>query len=157
MCRQASYYYLKYATVKMFSHKLTSDCSMPLLLDVLCGASEYDELPVRHNEDKYNEELSPALKWPVDPYSLDNPHTKANILFQAHFMRLPLPISDYHTDTGSVLDQAIRILQAMVDVTAEAGWLHTTLKIMNLTQMVVQARLLTDSTLLNLPHINTQV
>ena len=38
------------------------------------------------------------------------------------------------------LDQAIRILQAMVDVAAENGWLQTTLNVMYLTQLVVQGR-----------------
>jgi hypothetical protein len=28
------------------------------VLDVLCGASEYDELPVRHNEDVLNTQLA---------------------------------------------------------------------------------------------------
>jgi len=44
--------------------------------------------------------------------------------------------SDYITDTSSVLEQAVRILQAMVDVTAEAGWLTTAFRVMNLAQMV---------------------
>jgi len=37
--------------------------------------------------------------------------------------------------------QALRILQAMVDVAADGGWLHTTLGVMRLTQMVSQADL----------------
>jgi activating signal cointegrator complex subunit 3 len=48
---------------------------------------------------------------------------------QAHFERAELPISDYVTDTKSVLDQAVRILQAMVDVAADRGWLSTTLQV----------------------------
>ena len=56
-------------------------------------------------------ELAPSLPLEVDPHSYDSPHTKANLLFQAHFTRHPLPSTDYLTDTNSVLDQAIRILQ----------------------------------------------
>lgn len=41
----------------------------------------------------------------------DDPHTKANLLLQAHLGRLPLPISDYVTDTKGVLDNSLRILQ----------------------------------------------
>jgi len=96
------------------------------------------------------------MKWPVDEYTYDSPHTKTNMLLQAHFGRFELPIADYYTDTLSVLDQSLRVLQAMVDVSAEAGWLSTTLRVMQLTQMVVQGRWLTDSTLLNLPHITPQ-
>jgi activating signal cointegrator complex subunit 3 len=67
--------------------------------------------PVRHNEDKLNEKLAEKVPWAVDSRRLDSPHVKANLLLQAHFSSLALPISDYVTDTKSVLDQAIRIIQ----------------------------------------------
>lgn len=57
---------------------------------------------------------------------------------QAHFTRMDLPISDYITDTKSVLDQSIRVLQAMVDVAANGGWLQTSLSVMHLLQMIMQ-------------------
>jgi len=69
----------------------------------------------------------------------------------------PLPISDYVTDTSTVLDQAIRILQAMIDITAGNGWLTCTIRIIHLIQMVTQGRWLDDCTLLNLPHINERI
>lgn len=52
--------------------------------------------------------------------------------------RLPAPISDYVTDTKSVLDQSLRILQAMTDVSADAGWLDTALATMMLVQSLMQ-------------------
>jgi hypothetical protein len=66
-------------------------------------------------------------------------------------------MSDYLTDTKSVLDQAVRVLQAMVDVCATAGWLETTLQVMTLAQMVSQGRYDSDSTLLNLPGMNNSL
>ena len=69
---------------------------------------------------------------------MDSPHVKAHLLLQSHFNRNELPCTDYHTDTKSVLDQAIRILQAMIDVAADSGWLATTLQIQNLLQMIIQ-------------------
>ena len=53
---------------------------------------------------------------------------------QAHMAQLPAPMSDYVTDTRSVLDQSLRILQAMTDVAADAGWLATALSTMQLVQ-----------------------
>lgn len=49
----------------------------------------------------------------VNQYTYDSAHTKANLLLQAHFGhgQVGLPSTDYNTDTKSVLDQAIRILQ----------------------------------------------
>lgn len=75
------------------------------------NAYEYSDLPVRHNEDQINQELSKQLPLEVNQYTLDCSNTKTHLLLQAHFCQLPLPSSDYLTDTKSVMDQAIRILQ----------------------------------------------
>lgn len=59
-----------------------------------------------------NRSLASTLPFPVSPPdSYDSPHTKTHLLLQAHFSHAPLPIADYATDTKSVLDQALRILQ----------------------------------------------
>lgn len=108
------------------------------------------------NEDKLNEDLAKTVPWNCDDIAMDEPSTKANLLIQAHLSRLPLPISDYVTDTKSVLDQAIRILQAMVDIQADKGWLTAVIRTITLLQMIVQARWVTDSTLLNLPAMTPQ-
>ncbi|GLJ46147.1 hypothetical protein SUGI_0972180 [Cryptomeria japonica] len=134
----ACQYYLSYKTVSLFITNIGSDTSLKTLFHVLCGASEYDELPVRHNEEHINEVLSKEVEYEVDKYSLDDPHVKTNLLLQAHFSRLELPISDYVTDLKSVLDQSIRIIQAMIDVSANSGWLMSALNSMHLLQMVIQ-------------------
>ena len=64
---------------------------------------------------------------------------------------LKLPIADYRTDTKTVMDQCVRILQAMVDVAADAGMLTTCLNTMHVAQMVMQGQWYSDSTLLQLP------
>ncbi len=92
----------------------------------------------------FGKALTSYFAFPQDPYSMDSPHTKAHLLLQSHLSRAQLPMADYHTDTKSVLDQAIRILQAMVDIAADAGWLATTLRVQNLLQMIVQVRVITE-------------
>ncbi|XP_022238465.1 activating signal cointegrator 1 complex subunit 3-like [Limulus polyphemus] len=151
--RIASFYYLSHLTVQSFCDQLGPDRSLEDLLKVLTSVQEYAELPVRHNEDAINSELAKRCPLEVSPYSYDSPYTKAYLLFQAHFSRLELPCSDYLTDLKSVLDQSIRILQAMIDVSADQGWLVTTLRVIGILQMVIQACWQTDSTLLSLPHI----
>jgi len=156
--RVASYYYLKYTTVALFNAELhdvdDAPTELPHLLRVLCDASEYDELPVRHNEEIVNATLAEKLPWQVDSQTFDSPHTKAQLLLQAHFCRSALPMSDYVTDLKSVLDQALRILQAMVDIAADGGWLYTALSAMHLTQMVSQGRFVDSSQLGDLPGID---
>ena len=110
--RISSYYYLSHETVRDFADSLSSTMTIPELLEVLCNASEYEQLPVRHNEDLINADLAKLCPIDVtDKMAIESPHTKTHLLFQAHFSRIQLPMSDYYTDLKSVLDQAIRILQ----------------------------------------------
>uniref|UniRef100_A0A8C0GGF1 Activating signal cointegrator 1 complex subunit 3 n=1 Tax=Chelonoidis abingdonii TaxID=106734 RepID=A0A8C0GGF1_CHEAB len=151
--RIASYYYLKHQTVRMFKDRLKPECSVEELLSVLSDAEEYADLPVRHNEDQMNSELAKHLPIEVNPHSFDSSHTKTHLLLQAHFSRAMLPCPDYATDTKTVLDQSVRICQAMLDVAANQGWLVTALNITSLVQMVIQGRWKHDSSLLTLPNI----
>ena len=57
---------------------------------------------------------------------------------QAHMGRLEVPITDYVGDTKSALDNSVRILQAITDVAADAGWLRTTLATMRIIQGLMQ-------------------
>ncbi|XP_022606538.1 activating signal cointegrator 1 complex subunit 3 isoform X1 [Seriola dumerili] len=154
--RISSYYYLKHQTIRMFKERLKAELSIPELLSVLTDAEEYAELPVRHNEDQLNSQLAQQLPLQVNPHSYDSAHTKTHLLLQAHFSHAQLPCSDYTTDTKTVLDNAIRICQAMLDVAANEGWLVTAISICNLVQMIVQGRWLYDSSLLTLPHVEQQ-
>ena len=158
--RVSSYYYLKYTSVALFHAELhdvdEGPSSLPTLLRVLCDASEFDELPVRHNEEHVNAQMALELPWAVDDRLMDSPHTKAHLLLQAHFCQSALPMSDYLTDLKSVLDQALRVLQAMVDIASDGGWLCTALGTMRLTQMVSQGRFLDGPQLLDLPHMSEE-
>ncbi|KAA0166650.1 hypothetical protein FNF27_07480 [Cafeteria roenbergensis] len=159
----SSFYYLSHATAGMVEDRLLTEAEADpslaalqdhsLLLRILCDAAEFDELPVRHNEELLNEQLAELLPWaPGGP--LDDPHVKAFLLLQAHMARVPLPISDFLNDTRSVLDQAPRVLNAMVDVAANAGLLPAALTLMELSQCLAQARFPFDSTLLQLPRVD---
>ncbi|KAL5544599.1 hypothetical protein UlMin_008383 [Ulmus minor] len=154
----ASQYYLSYMTVSMFGSNIGPDTSLEVFLHILSGASEYNELPVRHNEDIHNEDLSKKVRYMVDKERFDDPHVKANLLFQAHFSQLELQISDYITDLKSVLDQSIRIIQAMIDICANSGWLSSSITCMHLLQMVMQGLWFDkDSSFWMLPCMNPEL
>ncbi|OAD58452.1 Activating signal cointegrator 1 complex subunit 3 [Eufriesea mexicana] len=156
MGKIASFYYLSHQTMSMFEQSLQDSLTLEQCLHILCNSHEYNELPVRHNEELLNEELSKMCRYQVDNYSYNSPHTKAFLLLQAHFSRLSLPCVDYITDLKSVLDQAIRIIQAMIDTVAEQTWLASTLMIINLLQMIIQARWIDESAITTLPYINSE-
>lgn len=156
MGRIASYYYLSHKTMRHFSQNMHNAMLFDDLLRILADSEEYATLPVRHNEDVLNGELSQECRLPVDPLTLDSSNVKAFLLLQAHMTHLTLPNTDYLTDTKSVLDQAIRILQAMIDTSAENGWLTVCLECQKLLQSIVQARWPNDSSLTMLPHVESQ-
>ncbi|KAJ3352530.1 activating signal cointegrator 1 complex subunit [Entophlyctis luteolus] len=184
--RIASYYYLSYKTVGLFKRRLSGDYKskgdpekgerpdgdFARLLRVLADAPEYDELPLRHTEDKLNQRLEEDVPVPVVIYwkpemkifggipehlGFDDAHVKAFLLLQAHLTRVrSLPCSDYSTDTTSVLDQSIRIMQAMIDFSAANGFLETCLGIITMMQSIKQARWPSDSPILTLPHLTEE-
>ena len=140
----------------MFANSIGDEMTIPEVLAILSDATEFDEVPVRHNEDKLNAELCEhvRMKDSLELANMELPSTKTQLLLQAHFDSIPLPISDYYTDCKMVMDQAIRVIQAMVDVSADSGWLATTLSCMSLIQMIVQAKWHDASTRTTLPNID---
>ena len=153
-----SYYYLSHRTIRhLFSHA-KPQAAFNEVLAWICGATEFDELPVRHNEDLINADLSSHL--PLDASIMDlpmhDPHVKAFLLLQAYFSRIDLPISDYVGDQNSVLDQSIRIIQASIDIFTETGHLSTCLTSMELLQCIKSARWPHDGPMSLIPGVDAE-
>ncbi|KAG9240989.1 Sec63 Brl domain-containing protein [Calycina marina] len=153
-----SYYYLSHRTIR---HLVANAKRNPSFADVLAwmsAATEYDELPVRHNEDLINASLSQNLPIPTSSFAglpMWDPHVKAFLLLQAHLSRIDLPIADYVGDQTSVLDQAIRIIQAAIDVLTELGYLSSCMQMITLLQCIKSARWPSDYPLSILPGISS--
>lgn len=150
-----SYYYLSHKTIRHLIKHAKRDASFEDVLSWMCCATEFDELPVRHNEDLINAELSKNLPLKADALDLPmwDPHVKAFLLLQAYMSRIDLPISDYVGDQNSVLDQSIRIVQASIDVLTELGFLSSCLMMITLLQCIKSARWPDDGPLSILPGV----
>ncbi|RYP81257.1 hypothetical protein DL769_002087 [Monosporascus sp. CRB-8-3] len=148
-----SYYYLSHKTIRHLVKHAKPNASFVDVLSWMSRATEYDELPVRHNEDLINGELSKNLPFQGNTFGLPmwDPHVKAFLLLQAHMARIDLPITDYVGDQTSVLDQSIRIIQASIDVLTELGLLSSCLEMIKLLQCVKSARWPQDPPLSILP------
>jgi antiviral helicase SLH1 len=153
-----SYYYLSHKTIRHLVKHAKPKGSFLDALSWMSMATEYDELPVRHNEDLINAELSRNLLFPGTSFGLPmwDPHVKAFLLLQAHMSRISLPITDYVGDQTSVLDQAIRITQASIDVLTELGYLSSCLEMIKLLQCVKSARWPTDHPLSIFPGVHSE-
>ncbi|GAB7364562.1 hypothetical protein MBLNU230_g5369t1 [Neophaeotheca triangularis] len=153
-----SYYYLSHKTIRSLTKHAKPSATFAEVLMWMCRATEYDELPVRHNEDLINAELSNNLPLKADDFGLPmwDPHVKAFLLLQAHFSRIDLPISDYVGDQNSVLDQAIRIIQASIDVLTELGFLQSCKQMITLLACVKSARWPSDGPLAIFPGVDVE-
>lgn len=154
-----SYYYLSHKTIRYLTKHAKRDASFADVLTWVSSASEYDEIPVRHNEDLINEELSKALPLKAEQHfqlPMWDPHVKAFLLLQAHFSRVDLPISDYVGDLNSVLDQSIRIAQASIDVLTELGYLSSCEQMVTLLQAIKSGRWPSDGPLSLFPGIDVE-
>ncbi|KAJ5943789.1 hypothetical protein N7516_003957 [Penicillium verrucosum] len=153
-----SYYYLSHKTIRYLVSHAKRDPTFQDVLSWMCSATEFDELPVRHNEDLINAELAQNLPLSIECMGdapLWDPHTKAFLLLQAYMSRIDLPITDYVGDQTSVLDQGIRIIQASIDVMAELGYLPACQMLMTLLQCIKSARWPEDHPLSILPGVPT--
>jgi antiviral helicase SLH1 len=154
-----SYYYLSHRTIRHLVQNAKRNATFADVLSWMSSATEYDELPVRHNEDLINAELSKNLPLPASSFNdlpMWDPHVKAFLLLQAHMSRIDLPITDYVGDQTSVLDQAIRIIQASIDVLTELAYLSSCLQMIALLQCIKSARWPTDYPLSILPGVSIE-
>ncbi|BDD63957.1 hypothetical protein MPDQ_006298 [Monascus purpureus] len=151
-----SYYYLSHKTIRYLMTHAKRNPTFHDVLSWMCSASEFDELPVRHNEDLINAELARHLPLSVESMGdlpLWDPHVKAFLLLQAYMSRIDLPVSDYVGDQTSVLDQGIRVIQASIDVMAELGYLPACCMFMTLLQCIKSAQWPEDDPLSILPGV----
>jgi hypothetical protein len=85
-------------------------------------------------------------------YKYEDPHVKAFFLLSAFLTRIKsFPVTDYAIDTNTVLDQAVRILQAMIDISSHQGYMKTTLGIIKLMQCIKQGIWPHESSLWTIP------
>jgi replicative superfamily II helicase len=153
-----SYYYLHYRTAFRFSEQFSQlhahllsdpssgvnlDIPIDILMKIMCDAAEFSELPVRHNEEHLNADLAISLAFSPSSSllgSMESPHTKAFLLLHAFLRKAKLPISDYINDTKTVFDQVPRVLNAMIDIAAEQGFVPIVMALIRLSQLLTQVR-----------------
>lgn len=153
----SSYYYLSHKTIRNLVNKISKEATFRECMRWLCEATEYDELATRHGEELINMEMSQAMRYPAEDLECEfiwDPHVKSYLLIQAYISRVELPIADYAQDTVSILDQALRILQAYIDAAAELGYLNTVLTFIELMQCIKQRYWYDNDPVSALPGLN---
>lgn len=128
---------------------------MKHLLEILSAAEEFEALPIRDNDEGDLLSIVDYIEYRVEsPDGVFNiPSVKTNILLQCHFLRRPLSI-DLSLDQKKILEISLKMVHAIVDVISSSGWLTPALLAMELSQMIVQACLVKDSNLFQLPYFD---
>eukprot|EP01116_Phalansterium_solitarium_P019909 TRINITY_DN5728_c0_g1_i2.p1 TRINITY_DN5728_c0_g1~~TRINITY_DN5728_c0_g1_i2.p1 ORF type:complete len:2045 (+),score=776.70 TRINITY_DN5728_c0_g1_i2:174-6308(+) len=152
----ACYYNIKYTTIELFNSSLQAKTKLKGIIEILSSATEYDQLPIRHGEEKAIKRLASHLPLKIEKPNYSTSLTKVNVLLQSHFSRRSLS-ADLAQDQSYVLEHSVRLLQAMVDVISSSGWLSPALAAMELSQMVTQAVWDNDPVLKQLPHFTSEV
>lgn len=148
----SAYYNIHYLTVDVFGSSLTATTRLRGLLEILSNAAEFDNLPIRKGEESILRDLGIHFPLKISNPKWSDPHTKVNILLQAHFSRHRLP-ADLDGDRREVVCATVNLLSAMVDILASNEWLSPALAAMELCQMIVQGMWDSDSPLIQLPHV----
>ena len=152
----AAYYYINYSTIELFSMSLNAKTKIRGLIEIISNAAEYENIPIRHHEDSILKQLHAKVPNKIPEPKFNDPHVKANLLFQAHLSRMSLS-AELQSDTEEILGKSIRLIQACVDVLSSNGWLSPAMAAMELAQMVTQAMWSKDPYLKQLPHFSSEI
>eukprot|EP01118_Nematostelium_gracile_P018858 TRINITY_DN8529_c0_g1_i1.p1 TRINITY_DN8529_c0_g1~~TRINITY_DN8529_c0_g1_i1.p1 ORF type:complete len:411 (-),score=113.76 TRINITY_DN8529_c0_g1_i1:30-1238(-) len=152
----ACFYNVQYTTIELCQTSLSAKTKLKGLIEILASAAEFEHIPIRHGEEKFLRKMAYHLPLKLEKPNYNDPSTKVNILLQAHFSRRQLPV-DLNIDQSFILENATRLLQAIVDVISSNSWLNPALAAMELSQMITQAVWDSDPTLKQVPHFNTDI
>lgn len=151
----AAYYNIRHTTIQVFDDYLNENRKMKHLLEIISAAEEFENLPIRDSDEGQLQAIVDYLEYKVDPvegiYCV--PNVKTNILLQCHFLRRPLSI-DLSLDQKEILETSLKLVHAMVDIISTSEWLTPALLAMELSQMIVQACLVNQSSLFQLPYFD---
>ena len=152
-----AHFYVSSITLEMFANSLKQNAKIKGLIEIMTSANEFSNLPLRYNEDRYLYQLSRGVPLKLgENTAYSSPHIKANLLLQAHISRIHLPLELQH-DCEEVVQIAVRLIYATVDVLSSFGWLTPVLNAMELTQMITQAQWNKESLLKQLPYFTPDI
>lgn len=151
----AAYYYIQYKTIDIIASSVAPKTKSRGILEILSAAWEFASLPLRYGEEKTIKMLARTQPHtlPDAPYDA---HMKALVLLQCHFSRTPTP-GDLRVDQRTILKEAPKLVQAIVDVISSNGWLKPALAAMELSQMIVQGLWSKDNPLRQIPHFTNEI
>lgn len=149
-CMIAAHYDVSYRTMKGFT-TLDNKTKLKGLLYIIASASEFDNIPIRKNEETILQRIYNQVPMKVEE-DYESTTFKTFVLLQAHFGRILLT-PDLSNDLQYILQRALPVVFACVDTLSSEGNLNA-LNAMDISQMIVQGIWNRDSPLKQIPNVN---
>ncbi|WWC72186.1 uncharacterized protein I206_106146 [Kwoniella pini CBS 10737] len=143
--RIAAKYYLRYQTIEVFNTKFNTRMSNADLFQMLCEATEFDQIQLRENE---VEELEAINKSDVIPLEVAGGATdkrgKVNILLQAHVSKVYIEDFALVSDAAYVAQNAARIIRALLEIALSRHWANCAYLLVELSKCIEQRQWVYD-------------
>ncbi|WWC64778.1 uncharacterized protein I303_107390 [Kwoniella dejecticola CBS 10117] len=143
--RIAAKYYLRYQTIEIFNTKFNPRMSNADLFQMLCEATEFDQIQLRENE---VEELEAINKSDVIPLEVAGGATdkrgKVNILLQAHVSKIYIEDFALVSDAAYVAQNAARIIRALLEIALSRHWANCAYLLVELSKCIEQRQWVYD-------------
>ncbi|WWD19805.1 hypothetical protein CI109_104269 [Kwoniella shandongensis] len=143
--RIAAKYYLRYQTIEVFNTRFNPRMSNADLFQMLCEATEFDQIQLRENE---VEELEAINKSDVIPLEVAGGATdrrgKVNILLQAHVSRVYIEDFALVSDAAYVAQNAARIIRALLEIALSRHWANCAYLLVELSKCIEQRQWVYD-------------
>ncbi|CRH01535.1 DEAD/DEAH box helicase, putative [Plasmodium relictum] len=104
---------------KINTNKRNDKCNLKKVLDfydlfeLIAQAKEFKDIPLRHNEEKYNVKLRNQIPLDID---MNMPNIKTYLLLLSCLYECSFESVDYNIDLKLVLDQIARVINSFIDI-----------------------------------------
>ncbi|KAL2889402.1 Pre-mRNA-splicing factor brr2 [Ceratocystis lukuohia] len=119
--RIASHYYITHDSMETYNALIQPSITVIDFFRIFALSAEFKYIPVRQDEKVELAKLLQTVPIPIKE-SIEEPHTKINVLLQAYISRLKLDGLALVADMVYVTQSAGRILRAVFEITMKKGW-----------------------------------
>ena len=146
-------------TMALYYQELKDSLPVKKIIEILTASLEFkEELPLRPTDNQILPKIELQLSDWEKSKRYNAPYCeKANLLLTAHLSRIQHEDPFFLKDQAFVVGKSVHLLQGILQMAVARQWLQTMLASIDLSSMIVQALWQHQSSLLQLPHISSDM
>ncbi|KIR59260.1 RNA helicase [Cryptococcus bacillisporus CA1873] len=156
--RIAAKYYLRFSTIEIFNSKFNPRMSNADLFQMLCEATEFEQIQLRDSE---VEELEAIIGSGIIPLEVTggaiNKRNKVNILLQAHISNVYINDFALVSDAAFVAQNAGRIIRALLEIALSRNWANCSYLLVELSKCIERRQWVYDHGLAQLKVLQREI